>query len=121
MVRSPDMGEKLDLFYGDELLGTVSTNQTSFPSSSGQIQFNPETLENDKDLMDYIESSRKAADEMLAFNGSFYQYRNNKERSTSHPVIDTQRWCVISKDGAKTKIRPPLFLKDNGIVFTVDK
>src|SRR5690349_12646627 len=105
-MREPFMTEKFDLLYRDELLGTVLTDQTDFPSSSGQINFNTVTLEKDKDLQEYIQFSMKSSDEVIRQSGGYYQFRSG-EKVKYQSIINSPRWYVIAKDGTRTRILAP--------------
>ncbi|UXE68863.1 MAG: hypothetical protein KA713_09920 [Chryseotalea sp. WA131a] len=110
------MGQEYKLFYKDNFLGTVLTNRSDFPNISGQIEFNRDTLNKEKELRDYIGFSIESSDKVLG-DGNVYANFIDKEGFKHQSIIDSLDWALISKDGTEAKILVPIFFADNEVNF----
>jgi len=108
------MGQEYKLLYKDKFLGTVLTNGTDFPNISGQIEFNRDILDKEKELRDYINFSIESVDKVLGDSKGYADFID-KEEFKHQSIIDSLDWTLVSKDGTETKILVPIFLADNEI------
>ncbi|OOV16651.1 hypothetical protein [Flavobacterium sp. LM4] len=108
--------QEFNLLYKDKLIGTFLIESMDFPSTSGQIKLNTDTIEKEKELREYIkfsiESSEKVLCDDIAY-GEFIDIEEFKHLS----IINSLDWTLLSKDGEVTKILVPLFFSNNEMSF----